>query len=272
VGYYPTAGTGDYVAPTYVPTTTSGGTLNYPAIGSKQDAGWAFQLLPYIDAEPIWYGGSNSSKAATALVANALKAPLQTFTCPSRRTPAGTVYIGYTNAAYPSQAQYSTLLGSKFTVSQIDYAGCNGNATPGATVGTPGSGIIVSMSVTTNTITATDVNAGYSYTLMLGEKAANPRLNPPIIANEDDQGYASGFATTNFNNIRFTAASLLPLRDHEVSGPTGGAFGSAHPSTWNALMADGSVQALSYTIDSTIFSGLGTISGREIITDADLTP
>jgi hypothetical protein len=37
-------------------------------------------------------------------------------------------------------------------------------------------------------------------------------------------------------------------------------------------MVDGSVQQISYTINPMVYSGLGTIRGREIISDTDLTP
>jgi prepilin-type processing-associated H-X9-DG protein len=60
------------------------------------------------------------------------------------------------------------------------------------------------------------------------------------------------------------------LCDRDVTGPTGGAFGSIHPGTWNALMVDGSVQQLSYTIDSIVYSALGTIAGGETVRDLDL--
>src|SRR5712671_6464718 len=40
LGYFPTAGFGDYCAPTY--GSGNGG----PLVGTKQDAGWGFQLLP----------------------------------------------------------------------------------------------------------------------------------------------------------------------------------------------------------------------------------
>jgi len=88
---------------------------------------------------------------------------------------------------------------------------------------------------------------------------------------EDDMGYFAAYGGTNLNTIRFTSSNLLPLRDFEVTGATGGAFGSAHSGSWNVIMCDGSVQQLSYTIDSTVYAALGTIQGNEIISDVDLS-
>ena len=186
---------------------------------------------------------------------------MKLFFCPSRRPPTNG---SYTNVGFPSQAAYSTLKGTALNVSYIDYAGCNGNA-----VGA-GNGVFLSQTSGRRTVKSTDVVDGAAYTLLIGEKAGNGRIGGTI-ANEDDMGYASAYSSANFNTIRFTAATLLPLPDAHVSGPTGGAFGSAHPSTWNVLMVDGSVHALSYTIDSGVFSALGTLAGREIISDTDLT-
>src|SRR5262249_33666306 len=152
-----------------------------------------------------------------------------------------------------------------------DYAACNGGDTLSATgfrVTTPGTGVVLSQASGRNTVRSTDITDGLEHTLLLGEKAANPRRGQ--ITNEDDVGYASGFSAQNFNTIRFASANLLPLRDDHVIGPTGGAFGSNHFGSWNALMADGGVISLSYTIDPAVFGAIGTIRGQELISDADL--
>jgi hypothetical protein len=197
----------------------------------------------------------------------ALKTPVKVFVCPTRRPLTVTLY---TNTNFPSQAVYATVKGKSFTVFMSDYAGCNGTGTKDVNNNLIQDGMIRSQAGGRNTVRNSDVTDGLSYTLLLGEKAANP-ANPSgsTILNEDDMGYAAAFGGTNFNTVRFASASLLPLRDFQVTGPTGGAFGSNHPGTWNALMADGSVPTLNYTIDSNVFTALGTIKGRELIGDMD---
>jgi prepilin-type N-terminal cleavage/methylation domain-containing protein len=278
--YFPTAGLTDFAAPTFAPPA---GTNTYyiPNVGWRQDAGWGYQILPFMDAEPIWQGSNVASTGTTAttvtaIMQNTIAPPLKFFFCPSRRQPSTN---NYTNAGFPYETAYSGVQGKAATVALTDYAGCNGTG-PGAV---PGNGAVVSQSNGKFTVSASDIRDGSSYTLLLGEKAANPRLGS--ITNEDDMGYFAAYGPTpgtgsgttpalgvNFNAIRFATAALLPLRDFEVTGPTGGAFGSAHPGTWNALMADGSVQQLSYTISGTVFVALGTIQGNEIISDLDLSP
>jgi prepilin-type N-terminal cleavage/methylation domain-containing protein len=283
-GYFPTAGYSDLCAPNFVTVTSNSVTVTQPAVGINQQAGWGYQILHHIDAEPVWQGSAfanvnnNSTYTGTTAQAyNAMSTPINLFFCPSRRK--ATQYANFSNTKFPDQGvkqqlQYSALVGKTIPTALCDYAGCNGSNV-GAV---PGNGAVVSEGAGRATVSTTDVKDGVSYTLLLGEKAANPRGNNPFIPAEDDMGYFSGYGsyTTgvkagNFNTIRFTNATLLPLRDYEVTGQTGGAFGSAHPSTWNALMCDGSNRSISYTIDPNVFQALGTIQGNEIISDVDLS-
>jgi prepilin-type N-terminal cleavage/methylation domain-containing protein len=301
-GYLPTAGTGDLAAPTYyTPGAGSGNSASssYPVTGWQQDAGWGFQILPFLGSDNIWLGGA-ASNTVTLKVQSAIKPPLKTFFCPSRRTPISNQYFA---TGFPSQAIYSSIKGNTFTVALCDYAACNGNRSPNTTVTTVtgnagtvaltvGSGAVLSQGnvvtsggtssivISQRTVQLTDIVDGPSYTLLLGEKALNPRKG--VVFLEDDVGYASGFGPTattgagataqNFNTIRFTDPTLLPIRDDELTGASGGAFGSPHPGTWHGVMADGSVRHISYTIDPSVYAGLGTIAGREIISDIDLSP
>ena len=272
LGYFPTAGTSDYCAPSYgLPPT--GSTASLPTVGWKQDAGWGFQLLPYLDAENIWTGGGGATTNVQQ-VQNSLSTVNRIFFCPSRRAPASWTYK---NASFPSQSAFSTIKGTSLNVVPSDYAGCNGNGLKDTNNNLIQSGVILSQANGKATVKSTDITDGLSLTLMMAEKAANGQHGQ--VVNEDDMGYAAAFGNatggtlgyTNLNTVRFTSSTLLPLRDYQVTGATGGAFGSPHASTWIALMADGSVQFISYGIDPTVYTGLGTIQGRELISDTDLT-
>jgi len=289
-GYFPTAGIGDFSAPSYPTPVFVGAKLTTganPVAGWQQQGGWAYQLLPYMGEDLTWVGGglqtttagtTTASAAVTAQTAQmvaSLQAPIKSYFCPSRRVPT-------TNTVTPAFPNYTFATGTTLTVSMIDYAGCNGGVGPNNTGNGPNTGVIRTQAtasttggVTTytlsrNTVRTTDIKDGPSYTLLIGEKAANPRFFP--IANEDDGGYALGYNGVNLNSIRYAYSTLLPLRDGEVVGPTGGAFGSAHPGTWNALMADGSVQQLSYAISPTVYSYLGNINDGNSLSGSDLAP
>jgi prepilin-type N-terminal cleavage/methylation domain-containing protein len=279
-GYFPTAGAGDLCAPTF--TTNSTGST--PLVGWRQDAGWAYQILPFIDAEPIWYGGGANVTPVSSQMSYAIQPALKIFFCPSRRTP--TQNGNYSATGFPSEAVYSSIKGTTFKTGLIDYAGCNGTQVD-INNKTTQNGMILSQygasGSVRNTVTTTDVLDGLSYTLMLGEKAQNSSRGGTT-TNEDDLGYFAGYSGpsgSNFNAIRFTAIALPPLRDTEIGSgtATGGAFGSAHPGSFHGLMGDGSIQFISYAVSNNstpngvnVWYALGTIRGMEIITDGDIQP
>jgi prepilin-type N-terminal cleavage/methylation domain-containing protein len=278
--YFPTAGNDDNAAPVFQSTGASTTGPFTPITGWQQDAGWGFQILPFIDQGNIYQGGSGSSAATSATIA--LTTPIGTFFCPSRRHPQ-TAPVPTTSAYANFPTEYPSLRGKGLSVVLTDYAGCNGNAPPlSTTTGTaPGSGIVLSQtsltttgavsSATRKTVAITDVVDGASQTLMIGEKAVPTQFRGGTFM-EDDLGYASGFAFSNFNAIRFTSPALLPVTDNQITGASGGAFGSAHLGTWNAAMADGSVRPMSYSITPSVYSAIGTIRGGEVVSETDLTP
>jgi len=279
---FPTAGLNDYSAPNYMgtsgTTTVGSSTINTLTsatlvTGHLQEAGWTVQILPYMDAEVIATG--NNSLTALANVQALMGTPFKFNFCPSRR---GMTTSNYNNAAFPAQPvypnstssttilDYSSLQNKHLTVALIDYAACNGNTTNAASLN---SGAVRSQSAGQNLVTISMIKDGMSHTMLLGEKAVNMSSAGSNL-NEDDIGYFSAFSSANYNNIRFTSPSLLPVTDGQLTSVSGGAFGSAHPGGLNALMADGAVQNISYTINPTVYSGLGTIAGREVITDQDV--
>ncbi|HTU19612.1 MAG TPA: DUF1559 domain-containing protein [Gemmataceae bacterium] len=302
LGYYPTAGAGDWAAPTYTSQTAggsgSGGGSSYteynPIGGFRQDAGWGYQILPYLDAEPIWNGTTPTSvlggsyTGAAQNMAYSISEPLKFFFCPSRRAP--TTNPAYENAKFPMESAYSAYHNTSFVVALNDYAACNGSMPVGSASNypkVPGNGAVQSQVNGRATVAPTDVRDGTSFTLLVAEKAANPKLG--LIVNEDDLGYFSGYGTpkvgttaatigVNFNTIRFTSANLMPIRDVELTAtdsngnllPTGGAFGSIHANAFNALMCDGSVSGISYEIAPAVYAALGTIAGNEMINSGDL--
>ena len=67
LGYFPSGGIDDTESPTYQAI----GKDVYPRVGAAQHAGWAFQILPYVEGTNAWYGGTatdvpNKQKIARA--------------------------------------------------------------------------------------------------------------------------------------------------------------------------------------------------------------
>jgi prepilin-type processing-associated H-X9-DG protein len=100
---------------------------------------------------------------------------------------------------------------------------------------------------------------------MLGEKRMNLRYlgqKQP----DDNQGYTAGW---NDDTVRKT--NLPPAPDYSAEfGDGGGMFGSSHPGRFNAVFADGSVRAISYSIDPTTFKYLGSRNDGQVISGDDL--
>lgn len=228
-GFFPTGGWDESLPPNYL-----GGT---PAVGSQQQAGWGFQILPDIEGDNAWKGGQATTDDGRAAVA--VGAPDKVFFCPSRRGPQTLIL---TLAGY--------LGGQALPHALCDYAASNYEDT----------GVVRSV----RPIRIAEVTDGTSNTLLVAEK----RLNLTLLGQEqpdDDIGYTSGWG---HNTVRYTDREPEPdLRDEGVDG--GGLFGSSHPNKFNAVFVDGSVRTIAYFLSEEIFARLGNISDGEVVNPDD---
>jgi prepilin-type N-terminal cleavage/methylation domain-containing protein/prepilin-type processing-associated H-X9-DG protein len=229
--YFPTGGWYPYTAPNYL--------QGQPAVGADQHAGWAFQILPFMEGDNVWKGGQATKDVDRALVAIGTPNPL--FFCPSRREPQT---ITYKDNYLPP------LNGGPVNHALCDYAASNKE----------GTGIVKQFKPTR----IADISDGTSQTLLVAEK----RMNLAFLGSkqtDDNQGYTAGW---NLDTVRHT--NRPPAQDY--SAPVGdglGMFGSSHPGRFNALFADGSVRPISYSIDRTTFSLLGNKSDGQVINSDD---
>jgi prepilin-type N-terminal cleavage/methylation domain-containing protein/prepilin-type processing-associated H-X9-DG protein len=224
---FPTGGWYSYSPPTYV--------NGAPAQGGRQEAGWGFQILPYIEANNVWRGGGATTDASRA--AQAVGATNKIFFCPSRREPQTVTYAD--NYQPP-------LTGGPITHALCDYAASNKEGTGVVRQYTP--------------VQIRDITDGLSNTLMVSEK----RINLAYLGQkqtDDNQGYTVGF---NYDTVRKTTRPPAP--DYSaLSGDGGGSFGASHPGRMNAVFADGSVRGISYTIDKSVFMLVGDKSDGQVI-------
>jgi prepilin-type N-terminal cleavage/methylation domain-containing protein/prepilin-type processing-associated H-X9-DG protein len=223
-GYFPSGGWNWYTPPNYV-----GGV---PALGQQQQAGWGFQILPFIEAENTWRGAGAADDTGRILIAIGTTNKL--FFCPSRRSPQT---VSFSDPAYLNGLVAPHALG--------DYAASNKE----------GTGVVQQFKPTR----FADILDGTSNTLLLGDKRANRALlGQPHPG--DDVGYTSGW---DYNTVRRT--NLQPLPDYRGAGEGKKRFGSSHTGGFNAAFADGSVRLISYSIDVTTFSYLGNKSDGQAI-------
>jgi prepilin-type processing-associated H-X9-DG protein len=219
-----------------------------PAAGVQQDWGWMYQILPYLEHEPLW------SCPDDALV---MRTPLAAYFCPSRRSPLVISHARKVTYLFGEQAvnDYAGNVGA-FTVMEgigLGDAACL-NSVPGAAASHPifRSGIFVKTrflrgdaSITTmdTPIQGRHVVDGLANTVLVAEK----RVNASFLGRTQDGdrfGYASGFGIDTLRS-----GSRFPGRDEvnrEVSVRDG--FGSVHLDGMNTLFADGSVRFLRYDL------------------------
>jgi len=262
-GYFPTAGKSSTFAPSFSPinaqgiATPTGGTV----AGKDQQAGWGYQILPYLDAENVWEGfdQTGTTKGNPSVP---VQTPNKMFFCPSRGSQR--IYTG-TAAGYPANYQGVTIT----TFAAGDYAVVGGNG--------PKDGNGVCRTGPT-TVGIGDIVDGTSTTLLAGEKCVNTSLiSLTNSLNADDGvGYTTGFggsADTAFPFATVRTVSVPPVRDiSQGTAPASATngFGSSHIEGINAAFADGSVKFISYSVSPTAFAAAGTIKMRETISDSDL--
>jgi prepilin-type processing-associated H-X9-DG protein len=222
----PSAGTDWGSAPTYI-----GGS---PATGAKQEAGWGFQILPYVDGQAAWRGGDEKTDNARQRVAVGTTFPI--FFCPSRRSPTTYTYCDL----YISQTSTDLV-----THALCDYASNNLN---------DGSGAIRS-GMYGPPLSMRDLIDGSSTTLLIGEKRMNRFWVGQATRSDDNEGYTGG---NDWDTMRSTDDKPGPDTNAQTSENGYGEFGSAHRDGFNAVFADGSVHYLSFSIDQTVLSRLGT--------------
>jgi prepilin-type N-terminal cleavage/methylation domain-containing protein len=225
--YFPTGGWDWNSVPNYV-----GG---QPAVGAQQKAGWGFQILPFLEGDNVWRGGQANNDLGRVLVA--VGTTHKVFFCPSRRGPQT---VTFSESAY--------LNGMEVTHALCDYAASNLEGTGVVRQNTP--------------VQIADITDGLSNTLMVAEKRLNWRyLGQP--QGNDYIGYASGWEN---DIVRSTDEPPRPDYNGDDDGREN-LFGSSHPGQFNAVLADGRVRPISYSIDPLVFKYLGHKSDGQVISD-----
>jgi prepilin-type N-terminal cleavage/methylation domain-containing protein len=255
-GHYPSSGWGN----TWIGDPDRG-------FGQTQPGGWIYNLLPYLDGATIHDIGARMKPADKKKALGQLQEiPLAVMICPSRRT--------VTNYPAPQAAMNAD---QPRTVGKNDYAGNGGTcrilnaAADGCLDKFPncswpvGGNYQQAMTylrtnfngVTTllSEIGPAQIKDGVSHTILVGEKY----LNPNRYYTGDDHGDNNSLYEGNHWDInRWCSQSQgwVPAQDTPDLDLTS-QFGSAHGKACHFVLCDGTVQAISYTVNAGVFERLG---------------
>lgn len=212
-----------------VQVTTQDAQLSYPyywgvgmpgLLPQRQTGSWAYAILPFVEQQ-----GMYSERAWTT--------PLTVYICPGRRGA---------DAQQPQDDSYGTYEGGGWMWGKIDYA-ANARMMPNRPC-----------CLAFNAITD-----GTSTTILVGEKAMNPRLYAMPTWYWDEPFFLGGSDSTmrRGNRVLPDWPSLdLQFQDN---------WGSAHIGVANFLFADGSVRPIRHGTRAATVKALLTPSGDEVI-------
>jgi prepilin-type N-terminal cleavage/methylation domain-containing protein len=235
-GFLPNGGTSWTYPPDYV-------SFGVPAVGKGQHAGWAFQILPYIEQGAL-SSGSNAGNVNNAQI-QVIGAVVKTMFCPSRRSP---------QALPPTGSWYGP--GGTYPHGAMDYASCQGTGNTGAIVYNDPAAPV-------NGKALGHITDGTSSTLLIGDKRLY-KLTLGQYQGDDNEGYTSGW---DHDTVRYADVNHPPQPDS--TAPTWGEekFGSSHTGGVNMALCDASVRFISYSINVNTWQALGTATAGDIVND-----
>jgi prepilin-type N-terminal cleavage/methylation domain-containing protein len=214
-----------------------------------------YQILPYVEQNNLYNTVSRATVYAT---------PVKILYCPSARVP--TVYSG---------------------LAKSDYAGNVGN-----TWASDGGGTVIHTIVpwysgyaSFPAVTLMTITDGTSNTLLVAEKWLHPNQqgkdggdNEPYVnaGFDEDHGRATGgtyACECCFGSTSTTAVTINRVPYPNIDAPNcpsttiwNESFGGPHTGGINAVMSDGSVHFVSFSIDPATWSAVGSRAGGEVLT------
>jgi prepilin-type processing-associated H-X9-DG protein len=230
----------------------------------KQCGGWIYNVLPYIEQQVFHDQGMGlSASAKKAVWVKAVKEPIATLFCPSRREPGA-----YPMGPYSTGTDYFAAGGNLYRptpaiLARNDYAVNGGSTTMWAA---ERNGVYNGVGFYKSHVRMAEITDGTSNTYLIGEKYVTPDYYKDGNDGGDNQCAYGGFDQDNCRWTWFDSAtpkgdpsngSYRPRPDTSgwVASPE--PFGSSHAGGLNMAFCDGSVRIISYEIDPEIHSYLG---------------
>jgi prepilin-type N-terminal cleavage/methylation domain-containing protein/prepilin-type processing-associated H-X9-DG protein len=240
--------------------------------GKDQPGGFFYNILPYIEQQDLhdYPLKANSDAERMDLTLSMAQHLLAFVNCPTRRP----LQVHPARASRNWMINMSRPVDLSFAWIKSDYASNAGSAVvmwgygPGSmSDGLAGAGFQDPKTLAGSNgicyqrskIRIPEITDGTSNTYLLGEKYLNPDEYISGDCYADDE---SAFSGDDLDQVRWTC--YLPHQDTPGVEDWNG-FGSAHSTSFNMGFCDGSVQAISYSIDPTVHSYLGSRNDDQAI-------
>ena len=223
--------------------------------GEDQPGSWTYNILPFIEEQALHQLGSDGDpqtitqqqrKGATIVT----QTPIALYHCPSRRP------VQLYPAAVKLEGRYDSIGNANVVelMAKGDYAACSGDVVGRIEPDKKPTGTCFHKSM----IKLQQITDGASHTLMVGEKFIDPNFYHDV-GFADHHGVFTGEETAQF---RVTSSGQLPQKDRILVGGAYDAagfhrFGSAHSGGFQAVLFDGAVHTISYSVDRVIYPRLG---------------
>jgi prepilin-type N-terminal cleavage/methylation domain-containing protein len=226
--------------------------------GKTQPGGWVYNVLPYCEQQALHDFSKGAPDDAEYKKRNAIvtQTSIPIFNCPSRR-PAKPFKAGVgfspVNARNADQTPTELHARSCYAANGgTELVNEGGDATPDRYVaGTFAASIswldrVEGVSYLLSEVAISDIPDGTTNTYFAGEKYVNADHYTTGALPDDNTSMYQGH---DWDVLRWGNASLMPARDRKGVS-LNGAFGGPHDSGFMAVFCDGSVHAISYSIDA----------------------
>ena len=217
---------------------------------------WMTQIMPFIEepglASEIRGLASAENVVLTDRIKNAVRVPVETYNCPSRRDA----------QSYPLMEPYSSRYGG--SGARTDYAMNGGPAIVSQTDHRRITHQFDGVWVLGKRTKPNRVFDGLTNTYMYGEKAMDSLRYDTGTCFGDRSPLAGMNESWMSTHSYVRYAARQPQIDSANNCLTCHDFGSAHPHGWNVAMSDGSVHMLDFHMDVEIHRARASVDGREV--------
>jgi len=226
-----------------------------------QGVSWAFRLLPYMEQKAIFDAFEESVPVYDDRNAQAMRTPVDTYFCPSRRSPAADRDFDNNDAA-------PVVTG---VAAGGDYAGNAGRyyryGTPGDPVSAADPALAAGPIHSFSKVKGRQVSDGTSQTLAVGERHVPTQLEAAPEQEDQLAGDTAFFAADRPTTIFAGTNDGLATGEQDNSSEK---FGSVHSQLVNFVFLDGHVKALDTTIEVVTLQRLSTIGDGQVIDTGEL--